>query len=80
VPANCFRLSGAGFLDTTRVASGDPDLWMQIFMQNRENMAAALAQYSAKLQQFSEALQAGDEARLRELLALAKTKRDALGS
>lgn len=80
VPANCFRLTGAGFLDTTRVASGDPDLWTQIFVQNRENMSAVLGQYTAKLQALSDAIRAGDEARIRELLALAKTKRDALGS
>ena len=80
IPANSFRLTGAGFLDTTRVASGDADLWTQIFLQNRENMPAALAQCAAKLQVLAEAIQAGEEARIRDILALAKTKRDALGS
>jgi prephenate dehydrogenase len=80
VPENCFRFTGAGLLDTTRIAAGDPDLWQQIFLQNRENLLAALGQYELKLQAFIEALRAGEAVQLRELLAGAKVKRDALGS
>ena len=42
VPEQYFRLSGTGMLDTTRLAGGDPELWQQILLQNRENVLAAL--------------------------------------
>ena len=38
-----------GLLDTTRLAGGDPDLWKQILLQNRDNVLTALEQYGAKL-------------------------------
>src|ERR1043165_1713654 len=32
LPLACFNLAAAGFCDTTRVASGDPDIWTPIFL------------------------------------------------
>ncbi len=75
-----FRLAGAGLLDTTRVAAGDPELWRQIFAQNRPNVLAALDQFEAQLSAFRAAIRDGNEDALEELLAIAKKNRDALGS
>lgn len=80
VPETCFRLTGAGFLDTTRVAGGDPELWGQILMANRENMVKVLRQYQAELNGLASALAAGDERRLHEILSRAKNNRNALGN
>lgn len=80
VPERLFRLSGAGLLDTTRIASGDVELWKQIFLQNRQNVAAALDQLLANLSEFRAGLQSGDGAPLEKILTLAKKNRDALGS
>jgi prephenate dehydrogenase len=35
-------LTGKGFLDMTRIAAGDPGLWRDIFIDNRDNLAASL--------------------------------------
>jgi len=80
VPENCFRLTGSGFLDTTRIAAGDPELWTQIFTANRQNVLAAVRRCEASLMELTEALRSDSPDRLRELLALAKSHRDALGS
>ncbi len=80
VPERLFRLSGAGLLDTTRIASGDVELWKQIFLQNRSNVAAALDQLLANLSEFRAGLQSGDGAPLERILTIAKKNRDALGS
>jgi prephenate dehydrogenase len=80
VPEACFRFSGTGLLDTTRIAGGDPDLWTQIFSQNRGNMLAALDTFVGHLTALGDALRQGDAEALRRLLALAKKNRDALGS
>jgi prephenate dehydrogenase len=79
-PECYYRLSGAGLLDTTRIAAGDPGLWQQIFAHNRENMVAALEQFEAQLAALRTAVQQGDAAALENLLAAAKKNRDALGS
>ena len=49
LPEQYFRLTGTGILDATRLAGGDPELWKQILLQNRENVLAALQQYGVKL-------------------------------
>lgn len=80
VPEAFFRLSGSGLLDTTRVASGDPPLWVQILLQNRANVLDALGAVEQSVMQLRMALQTSDAAALERLLALAKKTRDALGS
>jgi prephenate dehydrogenase len=80
VPESLFRLAGSGFLDTTRIAAGDPELWRQIFSQNRDNLLSTLDVYEAKLKAFANALRQGDDSEMAKLLTIAKTNRDALGS
>ena len=80
VPEHLFRLSGAGLLDTTRLAGGEPELWQQVIMLNRDNALAALEQYGAKLSALHAAIRDGNEDELGQLLALGKKNRDALGS
>ena len=80
VPECYFRLAGTGILDTTRIASGDPDSWKQIFTQNRANVIAALEDYEKQLAALHGAIRQGDEDALERLLAVAKKNRDALGS
>lgn len=80
VPENCFRLTGAGFIDTTRVAAGDPDLWLQIFLANRENLLKVLHQYQAELNGLVSALTTSDTQKLHEILTRAKKNRNALGN
>lgn len=80
VPERLFRLSGAGLLDTTRIASGDVALWKQIFLQNRRNVLGALEQLLRVLGEFRAGLEQGEEAPLERILTLAKKNRDALGS
>jgi prephenate dehydrogenase len=80
LPEACFRFSGTGVLDATRIAAGDPELWTQIFFQNRANMLAALDAFVGHLTALGDALRLGDAETLKRLLALAKKNRDALGS
>ena len=79
-PEACFRFSGAGLLDTTRIAGGDPELWTQIFCQNRVNVLAALDIFVGHLTALEDAIRQGDVEALKRLLAQAKKNRDALGS
>jgi prephenate dehydrogenase len=80
VPEKYFRLAGPGLNDTTRIASGDAELWAQIFALNRENTLGALEQYSANLSALQSAVRDGNHDEIIRLLTLAKKNRDALGS
>jgi prephenate dehydrogenase len=80
LPETYFRLTGSGFLDTTRLAGGEPELWKQIFAANRTNVLAALEKYSEKLNALAAAIRQGDDQALENLLTAAKRNRDALGN
>ena len=80
VPESLFRLVGTGFLDTTRVAGGEPGLWRQVFQSNRRNMLACLQEFDKRLSELRDAITRDDGEELERLLAVAKKNRDALGS
>jgi len=80
VPEKYFRLAGPGIHDTTRIASGNAELWAQIFALNRDNVITALEQFSANLSALQSAVRDGNHDEIIRLLTLAKKNRDALGS
>ena len=69
-------LAASGFLDTTRVASGDPGIWVDICMANREALCEGLRRVGAEAEAFAEALETGDAEAVRRLLQRAKGRRD----
>jgi len=71
-------LTASGFRDTTRVAAGDPAIWTGIFLQNRQAVLADLDRLGASLDHFRRALESSDRVALDQLLAEAKSKRDAI--
>ncbi len=80
IPETYLRLGGTGLRDTTRVAAGSPELWLQIMIENRENVLDALEKYGRKLAEFHGALRDKKYDRLEQLLHEGKKNRDALGS
>ncbi len=70
-------LCANGFRDTTRIASGSPEMWRDIALANRRNLAVALTDLAADLQRFRRLLQRGDEAAIQEFFEEAKRRRDA---
>ncbi|MBS0266800.1 MAG: prephenate dehydrogenase/arogenate dehydrogenase family protein [Planctomycetes bacterium] len=79
LPANR-ELAATGFRDTTRIASGDADLWTAIFLGNRDPVLASLARFEGEIAAFRQALQQNDAAGLKKLLETAKISRDAIGT
>jgi prephenate dehydrogenase len=79
-PEDDLPLVASGWLDTTRVAAGDAELWRQILSSNRTHVLTALARYESALTSFRCALERGDEAKLFEILAEAKRRRDIPGN
>lgn len=72
------RFGGGGLRDTTRVASGNPDMWAEIVTENREAIAGPLREMIADLGELLAALENGDQDAARQWLASAKHQRDHL--
>ena len=70
-------LCANGFRDTTRIASGSPEMWRDIAVANRVELSKALDTFIADLQKLRRALDANDARALEEFFTLAKQRRDA---
>ena len=70
-------LCATGFRDTTRIASGSPEMWRDIVLANRRALTRALDVYIEDLAEFRELLAAGNPTALEEFLREAKSRRDA---
>lgn len=69
---------GPGFRDTTRVASGPPEMWTEICLENRDEIGRAVDQLIDELGKLREALLNADAVELRAMLKRAKHYRDEL--
>jgi prephenate dehydrogenase len=65
-----------GFRDTTRVASGSPEMWRDIAMANQKNLGRVLGVFIEDLQEFRLALENGDVKAVEEFFEKAKQRRD----
>lgn len=70
------HLAGNGLRDTTRIASGDATMWVEIFQQNRDAVLHALARQETELAAFRLALERSDWAEIRARLERGKAWRD----
>jgi len=70
------ELAGGGLRDTTRVAAGDPELWAEIMLENRDALQRSLTESIAELAKFQEILRANNEVEMLEYLTEAKRRRD----
>lgn len=61
--------SAGSYKDLTRVARLNPDMWTELFLDNADNLSAEIGTLIANLQQYKDAIDAGDAERLRALLA-----------
>ncbi len=72
------RYCGNGLRDTTRIAAGNPQMWMQILLGNKENLEQGIDDLIKSLEQFKEVLSSGDRVNLLKILQSAKDSRDLL--
>jgi prephenate dehydrogenase len=66
----------SGFRDTTRIASGSPEMWKDIALGNRSNLSRALRAFIDDLEEFQIALENRDETAILEFFEKAKGRRD----
>lgn len=69
-------MCATGFRDTTRVASGSPEMWRDIALANRKNLARVLGVFIEDLREFQLAVENGDGKSIEEFFTMAKQRRD----
>ncbi len=69
------RFAGAGFADSTRIASSAPDLWARIILSNKKETLKAVRVFAGEL---SKIARAKSKPALARIFASAKKKRDSL--
>lgn len=67
---------GNGLRDTTRIASGLPEMWTEILATNHAVLGAQLEGFIARLQEISQDLTGGHDSKLKAFLTNAKVRRD----
>ena len=70
--------AGKGFMDTSRVASGPANIWMDILLTNPDACTQGIDKLIAQLERFRTAIDTGDEHQLEKLLDTARQKREQL--
>lgn len=75
-PPQVATLCATGFRDTTRIASGSPEMWRDIALSNRRQVDRALATFVAELEQFRAALKRADATAISRFFETAKQRRD----
>ncbi|HTE07614.1 MAG TPA: prephenate dehydrogenase [Flavitalea sp.] len=73
-----FAMASAGFESTVRLAKSNPEMWVQIFMQNRENILDVLNEHISQLRKFKSCLEKENTPYLMELVSNANKIRKIL--
>jgi prephenate dehydrogenase len=69
-------LCANGFRDTTRIASGSPEMWRDIALANRQNLSRALDAFTDGLEDFGKALERGDAGAVAKFFEQARKRRE----
>jgi prephenate dehydrogenase len=75
-PKQQVALCANGFRDTTRIASGSPEMWRDIALANRKNLARSLDLFVSELQKFQRILKKSDAKAVSRFFETAKSRRD----
>jgi len=70
------EFAARGFRDTTRIAAGDPDMWAEIFLANRDALTATVEAFREALGELQQVIDGGRADALRAVLARIKATRD----
>jgi len=73
--APLLRLAAGGFRDMTRIAAGQPDIWLDICVENRDAIIGALDELIGGLRAMRDTVAAHDRDRLHTMLTTAREAR-----
>ena len=71
--------SAGSYKDMTRVAKLNEEMWTELFLENKDNLALEIDTLIKNLQQYKTALENADSEKLSSLLAEGKVKKKQVG-
>jgi prephenate dehydrogenase len=71
-------IASTGFKDTTRVASGNPDIWTDISLENKKALLESVDEFERQLSLFKKALQSEDSVEIHRFFEKARNYRDSV--
>jgi prephenate dehydrogenase len=72
------KFAGKGFMDSSRIASGPPNIWADVLLTNAKNAVRGIDRLISQLAKLKKAISAGDRKQLEKLLEAARAKRGAI--
>lgn len=69
------RFAGKGFMDTSRVASGPPNIWADVLLTNAANSSKGIDKIVAELLRLKKTIRSQDTKQMEKLLEAARSKR-----
>ncbi len=75
---NMSKVASSGFRDTTRIASGDPELGVDMFVTNKKAVLKTLKEFKKSLSSLEKLIKTGSPEGIKSELQKAKTFRDNL--
>ncbi len=78
IDKNIMSYSAGGFLDFTRIASSDPEMWRDICIMNKSNIIEMIRRFEEELGEIKKAINASDGHRLYEDFYTSQQARDNL--
>jgi cyclohexadieny/prephenate dehydrogenase len=69
------KYSAGGFRDFTRIASSNPIMWRDIFLNNKEAVLDVLKQFNDDLSELAGAIEKNDAEKIVELLSTSRLTR-----
>ncbi|MFH1856721.1 MAG: prephenate dehydrogenase [Candidatus Omnitrophota bacterium] len=72
------KLAGNSFRDTTRVASSDSNLWLDIFFSNKDNIVESIDRFIDKLKIIKNSIKKGERNKLKKIMEKANLSRSNL--
>lgn len=76
---NYISYTGGGFRDFTRIAASSPELWRDICLMNRKNIAEMIERYQFALNKLKRAIRRGDGEKIEKIFRSASDLRRGLG-
>jgi prephenate dehydrogenase len=77
-PQNIISLAAGGFKDMSRIAKSSPNMWTDIFRQNRENLLKSITIYEKQMGQVKQMLEDEDYESIHKWMEKANTLHDIL--
>lgn len=76
ISGDALPFTAGGWRDTTRIAAGDPELWTQIFQENRENIIQSAEFFRERLDHTIQGMKEDNWVKVKAILAAGKKFRD----